>query len=90
VFGRQFNGLSQCSVYGDDVSVATNYPIARLLLPGGKVRYLRTHDHSTMGIATGGAGVSTHVDFPANLSGPARMQIVANGIASNPIALTIA
>ena len=90
VFGRQFNGLSQCSVYGDDVAVATNYPIARLLLPGGKVRYLRTHDHSTMGIATGGAGVSTHVDFPANLSGPARMQIVANGIASNPIALTIA
>ena len=83
VFGRQFNGLSQCSVYGDDVAMATNYPIARLLLAGGKVRYLRTHDHSTMGIATGAATVSTHVDIPAGLpSGPATLQIVANGIAS--------
>jgi hypothetical protein len=40
--------------------------VARLL-PGGRVRYLRTHDHSTMGIATGSAETSTHVDFPADL-----------------------
>ena len=89
VAGRQFNGLSQCSVYGDDVAVATNYPIARLLLPGGRVRYLRTHDHSTMGIATGNAETSTHVDFPAGLTGRGTFQIVANGIASVGRPITI-
>jgi hypothetical protein len=82
VEGRQFNGLSQCSVFGDDVAVATNYPLARLLLPGGRVRYLRTHDHSAMGIATGNTEISTRVDFPAGLAGRAIFQIVTNGIAS--------
>jgi Kelch motif len=83
ISGRQFNGLSQCSVYGDDVAVATNYPVARVLLRNGRVRYLRTHDHSTMGVATGPVEVTTNVDIPADLPrGTMTLQIVANGIAS--------
>jgi hypothetical protein len=90
ISGRQFNGLSQCSVYGDDVAVATNYPVARVLLRNGKVRYLRTHDHSTMGIATGAQEVTTNVDIPADLPrGRMTFQIVANGIASTGRPLSV-
>jgi hypothetical protein len=90
VSGRQFNGLSQCSVYGDDVAVSTNYPIARVLLRNGRVRYLRTHDHSTMAVATGALEVSTNVDLPADLPrGRMTLQIVANGIASTGTTLTV-
>jgi hypothetical protein len=90
ISGRQFNGLSQCSVYGDDVAVSTNYPIARVLLRNGRVRYLRTHDHSTMAVATGALEVSTNVDLPADLPrGRMTLQIVANGIASTGTTLTV-
>jgi hypothetical protein len=90
VSGRQFNGLSQCSVYGDDVAVATNYPVARALFRDGKVRYLRSHDHSTMGVATGAETVTTNVDLPADLPrGRFTLQIVANGIASTGTPVTV-
>ena len=52
VSGQQFNGLSQACYYGDDATMATNYPIARLK-KGAKEWYCRTAHHSTMGIATG-------------------------------------
>ncbi len=86
VKGTQFNGLSQCCAYGDDLSNATNYPLARITNLGtGHVRYARTHDHSTMGVATGSAIVSTHVDLPSNLElGASKLEIVVNGIASKP------
>ena len=50
--GRQINGLSQANSYGDDATMATNYPIVRLQ-GGGKVFYCRTFGHSTMGMPTG-------------------------------------
>ncbi|MBS1724332.1 MAG: hypothetical protein JSS66_15420 [Armatimonadetes bacterium] len=91
VSGTQFNGLSQCSVYGDDLSDATNYPLVRFTNNvTGHVQYGRTHNHSTMGVATGGATVSTQVDLPANLEwGQAKMEVVANGIASKPVSINI-
>ena len=90
VSGTQLNGLSQCSVYGDDVAVSTNYPIARTLLRNGRVRYLRTHDHSTMGIATGAQEVTTSLDIPADLPrGRVTLQIVTNGIASTGTPVTV-
>jgi hypothetical protein len=64
VSGQQFNGLSQACCYGDDATMATNYPIARLK-KGTKEWYCRTAHHSTMGIATGTATVTTVVGIPA-------------------------
>jgi hypothetical protein len=61
--GRQFNGLSQACCYGDDATMATNYPIARLE-QGPKAFYCRTARHSTMGVATGTAIVSTILAIP--------------------------
>ena len=54
VQGTQLNGLSQANIYGDDCYPATNYPLARLTNAAThQVLYCRTHDFSTMGVATG-------------------------------------
>jgi hypothetical protein len=89
--GRQLNGLSQCSAYGDDSTNATNYPLVRITnIATGHIRYCRTHDHSTMAVATGNAIVATHVDVPAGVElGASRLEVVTNGIASNPLAVVV-
>jgi len=89
ISGTQFNGLSQGATYGDDAQEATNYPLVRIKNhASGHVQYARTHDHSTMGVATGAAAVSTKFDAPSTLeSGPADLVVVANGIPSNPVVI---
>lgn len=89
--GTQFNGLTQGSFYGDDNSNFTNYPLAQITYTSsGNVAYFRTHDHSTMAVATGSKIVSTMVDVPATAElGKAKLRIVTNGIASDPIDITV-
>ncbi len=85
-FGIGFNGVSQGAAYGDDVQGATNYPLVRLTnLINGHVQYTRTHDHSSMAVASPQI-VSTHFDVSANQE-PCicKLEVVANGIASNPV-----
>ena len=66
--GTQFNGLSQAVSYGDDYQAATNYPLVRITNNAtGHVFYARTHDHSTMAVATGSTPVSTEFDVPAGI-----------------------
>ena len=91
VKGTQLNGLSQCSAYGDDNSNATNYPLVRITYKNsGHVTFFRTHDHSTMAVATGTTPVWTNVDVPINAEvGPATLEVVANGIASTPVNITV-
>ena len=94
-FGTQFNGLSQGAAYGDDAQSATNYPLIRITDQTGNIFYARTHDHSTMGVATGEAEVSTYFDVPPCPSkaclqpGPAKLEVVANGIASEKYAINL-
>ncbi|MBS0583149.1 MAG: hypothetical protein JSS42_08615 [Proteobacteria bacterium] len=82
--GRQFNGLSQAVAYGDDAAAATNYPLIRLRhLPSGRVRYLRSFDHSSMGVATGSTAQATNFAVPFDVDlGWSELCVVANGIAS--------
>jgi hypothetical protein len=84
--GTQFNGLSGGSDYGDDALSATNYPLVRITNTATQhVFYARTHDHSTMAVATGTAIVSTMFDVPAAAeTGASTIEVVANGIASKP------
>ncbi len=83
VKGTQLNGLSDGGNYGDDVQVASNYPLVRLTSSGGHVYYARTFNHSTMGVATGSTVVSTNFTLPAGLpTGTYTLKVVANGIAS--------
>jgi Bacterial Ig-like domain (group 3) len=85
ISGTQFNGLSQGAAYGDDFQDATNYPLVRIVNTAtGSVFYAKTHGHSTMGVATGTAPVSTNFDVPAGIpTGPCELYVVANGIPSN-------
>ena len=91
ISGTQFNGLSQGSAYGDESQNATNYPLVRITNnTTGHVVYAKTHGHSTMGVATGTEIVSTNFDVPALIdAGPSMIQVVANGIPSVGIAVTV-
>jgi hypothetical protein len=91
IFGTQFNGLSQANVLGDELESASNYPLVRITNGAtGHVFYARTHDHSTMGVATGSTTVSTHVDVPATMeTGVSELEVVANGIPSAPFVVTV-
>jgi hypothetical protein len=91
ISGKQFNGLSQAGGYGDDAQAATNYPLVRITNQAtGHVFYARTHDHSTMGVATGKHKVSTNFDVPVGVElGASSLEVVANGIASDPVAVTV-
>jgi len=89
--GTQLNGLTQGAGYGDDFQDATNYPLVRVTSnASGHVFYCRTYNHSSMGVATGSLAVTTHFETPANIElGASELVVVANGIPSAPIAVTV-
>ena len=91
ITGTQFNGLSQAEAFGDELQTATNYPLVRITNAAtGHVFYARTHDHSTMGVATGSTAVSTNFDVPASIeTGASSLVVVANGIPSAPVSVTV-
>ena len=56
----------------------------------GHVFYTRKHDHSTMGVATGGKIVSTSFDVPSTMeTGASTLEVVANGIPSDAVSITV-
>jgi len=91
IMGTQFNGLSQGAAYGDDEQSATNYPLLRITNDAtGHVFYCRTHNHSTMAVATKAKIVGTHFDVPTSMeTGPSTLVVVANGIPSAALAITV-
>ena len=90
VTGERLNGLSQAQSYGDDVQAATNYPLVRITNKAtGHVAYARTHDHSSMSV-NANTRSSTFFDVPATIeAGASELVVVANGIASEPIAVRV-
>jgi hypothetical protein len=82
--GRQLNGLSQCTYYGNDATQATNYPLVRLeSTSSSAVHYCRTSNFSTMGLQTGSVVHSCDVTVPLSVPlGSYCLSVVANGIAS--------
>jgi hypothetical protein len=89
--GKQFNGLSQGAAYGDDYQSATNYPIVAIRNKAtGHIFFAKSHDHSSMGVATGNTTVSTKFDVPSNTeTGASQLFVIANGIRSNPASVTV-
>jgi hypothetical protein len=90
ISGYRFNGMSQGAAYGDDQQAATNYPLVRITNNRtGHVFYSRTHDHTSMAVASNDL-MSTHFDVPATEEpGPSELVVVANGIPSAPVAITV-
>ena len=90
--GTQLNGLSEGSGYGDDYQGVTNYPLVRLVQVAApnNVFYATTHNETTHSIAPGTL-VTTQFDVPAGLpAGAYNLFVVANGIASNAVPVTVA
>jgi len=91
IIGTQFNGLSQAAAFGDELQGATNYPLVRITNNASNhVFYARTHNHSTMGVATGSKPVWTYFDVPATMeTGASTLEVVANGIPSAGTSVTV-
>jgi len=92
ISGTQFNGLSQAGGgMGDEYQSSTNYPLVQITNNSTKdVFYTRTHDHSTMGVATGKTSVSTNFDVPSGMeTGASTLVVIANGIPSSPVSITV-
>ena len=92
ISGTQFNGMSQAGgTMGDEYETSTNYPLVQITNNSTKdVFYARTHDHSTMGVATGSQSVSTNFDVPAGMeTGASSLVVIANGIPSQPVSITV-
>jgi hypothetical protein len=95
VSGTQFNGKSQGASYGNDAQSATNYPLVQLYNPiTGDLFYCRTHDHNSMGVpsmgvATGNLIVTTNFECPNGDVGLNLLYVVANGIASQGVAVLV-
>ena len=91
VFGTQFTGLSQPNAFGDEFQIHGNFPLVRITNNAtGDVRYAHTYNWSTSGVATGSAIVSTWFHMPTNIeTGASTLEVVANGIPSLPINVTV-
>ncbi len=86
--GTQLNGVSEGAYYGDDAQMSSNYPIVRLSDASHHVYYARTTNW-TIGVATRRKSVSTDFTLPGTLpTGKYRLSVVANGIASRPVAFS--
>ena len=83
--------MSQAASFGDEYQTATNYPLVRITNNStGHAFYAKTHDHSTMGVATGSKIVSTNFDVPAGMeTGASSLVVVANGIPSQAVSITV-
>jgi len=92
ISGTQFNGLSQAGGgMGDEYQSSSNYPLVQITNNSSHhVFYARTHDHSTMGVATGSTSVSTNFDVPSTMeTGASSLVVIANGIPSKSVSVTV-
>jgi hypothetical protein len=91
VVGTQFNGLSQAVAYGDDAQMATNYPLVRVTNNATHhVFYARTENGPDSGVAGGTKVMLATFDLPTSAeTGSSQLVVVANGIASAPVSVTV-
>jgi hypothetical protein len=89
--GTQFNGVASGAMYGDDAQMNTNYPIIRITNQStGHVFYGEAGYPSTSAVGTGSAIVSTHFEILSSTeTGASTLEVVTNGIASDPVNVTI-
>ena len=90
ITGLNFNGFSLGAVYGDDAQAATNFPLVQITnRESGQVFYARTHDHSSMAIAST-APATTNFDLTGKVeTGLSDLRVVVNGIASPSVTVNI-
>jgi hypothetical protein len=90
VTGKQLNGQSAGSSYGDDVQSDENFPIIRLVNASGTY-YCTTFNWSSTGIGGGTASMTVDFTLPASLTTPGNYTMVVSGagIQGIPVAVNI-
>lgn len=91
VKGTQLSGFSNDGAYGDDFQDSTNYALVRITNNSTKhVFYAKTTNPSTFAVQTGSLAESTHFAVPADIeTGASTLQVVTNGIPSDPSPVTV-
>ena len=87
--GRQLNGPSDASAYGDDAQSNENFPVIRLQNSSGLVFYCRSTDWSSTDV---GAIPHESVKFtlnPAVTPGVYQLVVSAGGVSSSPVVIRI-
>jgi hypothetical protein len=89
--GVQLGGVSQGAYYGDDYQSATNYPIVKIVNTAtGDVAYARSYDFASMSVEPMSKDNSAEFTVPKGVEkGASSLYVVANGIASTPVSVTI-
>ena len=88
--GTNLNGFTEGAAYGDDFQMATNYPLVRLTDGEGNVYFARTFNWSSTALQTGTALQSTEFTLPPDApDGTYALAVIASGIASAPVTLSI-
>jgi len=86
--GTLFNGITEGAGYGDDWQMATNYPLIRLKT-GDTVYYATTYYWNSTGLCRGSKPDTTKFVLPFDMpEGTYSLEVVANGIASDPVSFT--
>jgi hypothetical protein len=88
--GRQLNGLSDGSAFGDDYQSSTDYPLVQITNDAtGAVAYARTWGMTNRSIAPNALSC-TNFTLPSGIAaGPSELRVIANGIASVPLPVTV-
>jgi hypothetical protein len=88
--GKQLNGQSAGSSYGDDAESDENYPIVRLRDSVGNIFYARTTNWNNVGVATDGVPESVNFTLkPGMAPGNYSLVVVGAGVTSFPIFINI-
>lgn len=88
--GLQLSGVDQGAAYGDDVQDHTNFPLVRITdTQTGVVTYARTSNWTTASVAPGASSSTEFTVAKTTPPGPSTLTVVANGIASAPVPVTI-
>jgi hypothetical protein len=87
--GKQLSGLTQGAVYGDDGQADTNFPLVRITNTAtSHVYYARTFGFSRSVKPKSVSSVSFVLPAGSE-SGASSLEVVANGIASAPVAVSV-
>jgi len=88
--GLQLAGVDQGAAYGDDVQDHTNFPLVRITdTKTGVVTYARTSNWTSASVAPGMSSSTEFTVAKTTPAGPSTLTVVANGIASAPVPVTI-
>ena len=84
------NGLSEAQSDPQVYKAATNYPLVQIVNTAtGHVFYARTSNFSTMSIAPGVSSTASFTVSGATETGASSLYVIANGIPSAPVSVTI-